>query len=736
MADLPILTRADLSKIPQSSKDATNDVVFYDQLAPYLFKYNIIYKANDVFVVDNDLGLSATALIRLANDDHIPNSGIVEDIDVTYTVNPETPSATIPLSAGRYINIGNKIINNFAATTNVGSTTHYPGGITWVSAANFGNHTRAIDAAYPLIAGVQGFTGGNGATTAGFTNIYYLGSSRVTYPLYTASMAFRALGYNCKGLGVNITTNGFLQIAGGTIDDWYGEEIRVPQRSKAAFYYTHGKTILNSPVLIVRPADLGRRDVNGILTPLATAQNAWHFVYLDPRTFNIYIVLWGSTDDPIISTEPDIASSLINAINAHSKTIIPDFLRENGILLASIAVRNGNSLTTIIDNIKQLHNFVPGNGNPLHPSIPNPYDYPEGGTLKAKDSIFQVLFDYDGYLISQATILKENHFFIYDKNIPKKILSIEYQGTKAPFTKMLGMGSYLQAIDNSTFPDLYEIYQYGWLDRATYPDLNEKGLYYGSYRIDNAANKYSPADAQIRALDGIAAIDADATNYIPVFFNAIPLTRQASDYTYSIMAGCPKIPGINNGTMAENGVFRYTSALRAKRATQGSADSILMLQGVGGIGIYPEEQLNIILTQYARLSSLDIIRQLVTLIGPSLAQQIKDTFALMQQAGMIGVGRGRVMTIVGYVIDNTSEKNSLEYCLPGVMGLLVNKTTGVVTLDPKYPIWIQPADLTGLITGDVTPLQAVILFLHARFNYLSHIFYGLYGLGFSEVPMA
>lgn len=738
MADLPIIKRADLSKVPQSIKDATNDVVFYKQLASYLFKYNIVYKANDVFVVDNDLGLSATGLIRTAADDHIPADILIENAKPTYTVDPATPSATVPVSSGRYT-ANNKNIGTVTGTTNANSIQPYPGGIAWITSASgsvWGNHSRAFDTGssnYPVIAGVQAFTGGNGAATVGYTNIYYLGSSRVTYPLYTASMAFRALGFNCKGLGVTLTKDGFLQIAGGTIDDWYGEEIRVPQRSKAAFYYAHGQKILNSPVLIATVADLKRKDVNGTLTLLPNDENIWHFVYLDPDTLNVYIVL-GSSDAVITGTATTIANSILNAIDAHSKTTIPDFLRENGILLASIGLRGGNNITTIIDNVHQLHNFVPGNGNALHPSIPDPNDYPEGGTLKAKDDIYQVLYDYDGYLISQATALKENHFFIYDKNVPKKISSIEYQGSKAPFTKILGLGIAPQRYDYRN-PDNYLTYQYSWLDRANYPDVNEKGLYYGTYRVDYPVGNPPSQDAQIRALGGMATIDVDANSYIPVFFNAIALTHKATDYTYSTMSGCPKIPGINNGAMNENGVFRYDSALRAKRATQGSADSLLMLEATSGVNIYPDEQLNIILTEFGQPRDLNIIRQLVTLIGPSLAQQIKDTVALIKRAGMLGVGRTRVMTIVGYVINNISDKNSLEYSLPGVMGLLVNKNTGVVTLDPKYPIWIQPADINNLTVENVSPLQAVIIFLVVRFNYMSHIFGGLYDLRFTEMPL-
>lgn len=735
MVDLPNLTPEDLNKVPQSNKDTATEVIAYTDLAPYFFKRNLIYKAGDVFVVDNDLGLSVSAIARTAADGHIPEDIKYQGMAVT-TGSPTAPSLTVSIAAGS-IQKGAKTIISSPSTGSPSGITPNAGGISWISctAANtfWGNHDRAFDAgdpAAPIIAGVQGVIGGNGAG-AGFTSIHYLGASIAGYPLYSLNMCFRALGYKSTGLGIGLdATHGFLQIGSGTVNSWYKDDIRIPQRSKSSFYYAHSNTILNSPVLVVTTNDLKRKDVDGTLTPTVSGEMPFHFVYLDPDTSNIYIVI-GSEEGALKNLSSHVPGAyLIDAIDAHSKTTIPDFLRENGVLLGALGFFSNLANT----DVYQLHNFLPGSGNAIHPGVPSPQDYPYGGTLKSKNNIFQIMFDYDSYLINEATLLKKDYLFVYDSKFPLGIGTSKYQTDSLSLVTLLGMGGHLQPVDTG-YPFDYSTYGLSWYDRGTYQDVNEKGLYYGSYIVHTATASY-PEYVQIAEIRGTTEVQyvPSGSNFIPSFCNTIPVTKQVANNTYTTHMGYPKIPGLNGGAISDNGTFAYDSALRAKRATHGSADSVIALERLGPPIIYPDQQLQALM-KYMTTEVVDFIYQLIPLIGTSLVAQFKEKYEMVKKAGLLGSGR-IPFAIVGYCINNNSANSKTEYSIIGVRGITVNSTKTTIVIDPAYPIAIQPADVVGLPTGDLTPLQAVIVFLQIRYNYLQHLFGGFDSFQITEIPIS
>lgn len=713
MTDLPILATQDLSKVPQSTQESNTGVIAFNQLVPYFFRYNATYKANDVFIVDENLGLTPVEVVRDANSNYIPTDIKYTGATPTYTAD----GSNINFTAGRKQE--NKGLSDMGAGS-ANSLTTQAGGIAWVTNANgvfWANHPRAFDqgsSTAPVIVGTRRFPGT--ATESTYTNFYYLGASITDYPLYSSSMNYRAQGWRREGLTFSIDlTHGFLQTAAGLLSNWYEEDIKIPQNGKNSFYYAHREKILNSPAFAVSLADLDRKDVNGTLTALAANENAWHFVYLDPSTKLIYVVLWAG--DTVAANSNYKSNSVV--VDAHTKTIIPSFLRENGVLLGCIAVQQGQTFNQTY--FCQLYQYQPGNGAALHPSVPSPSDALYGGTLKAKDNIYELKFDYDGYLINIAREVKNNTLFVYEESVPRDIALADFETTNTSLISMMGMGLMSYEQRTGSRAQFYTRY-FSYFDNFNYPNSSERQLYQGNISYtkgDPFFDDFFGALARTTAVEYLPFDTGNPNNCYPVLRTNIPIIKQATDTVrFSSMAYSPKIAGLNNKTQTDDGIFLYNDTLRERRKAQGFNDSFIVVEAM--ISTPTFQWTAEYLSRFLSGPVIEITDLMLLVAAIPLAQQIKEMHELVKKAGLLADETKVVWPIIGYHVDNNSPNDTLEYALLGSSGIAydrIAKNFSVTEYAPNFDFGIQPMEVACLASGDLKPYEALWFFLIIRYNF-------------------
>lgn len=732
MADLPILSPIDARKVPQTTKDSVTNIVSFDALASYFFRDDLIYRADNVFIVDNDLNLEPIDVMKDATDDHIPNDIAYSGVAVTVT-NPAGGGVQISTTAGKMLSSDAKVIHNHAGVSLFNVAPVRAGGISWL-AFTFGgdsfasNFASAANNRTPMLVGVQNFS-----ATESYPNKYYLGSSFVNKPLYSASMCFRNTGWKYSGLSVAIDgTTSRLQISSGTLSNWYNKSIRFPQTDRATFYYINNlpgnPDPTSSPQLSVNMS-LVKTTVPGGSIPANTT--VFHFLYLDPYTFKIYVFLADTENSitPELTNEAEIVWRAINAYAKHSSMVYNNAIyktigmfNENFVLLGALMV---SASFTNVSQIKiiPLHKYIAGNGNALHPSIPDPDDYPNGGKLKARYGAYRIAYDYDGLLISRATALKDNYLFMYDNNAELDIVEAEYETTPAPWITLRGMGGFA-AFVSELVPDLFIQYFYLYADRFTYQDTGRSGISSTSIRIYARSLATTYPTYAVVDYQGIKNTDF----YIMIFRNNISMEKVSttSSTRYHTILGCPSIPGINDNTVGTAMYYGYTDSLRAGRATRGSTDSVVLIEAlIANTAAITDDYCMWLMNNALTVSAQAIIAQLVPLIGASIAAQVKTLYAIVQNAGMLCDQGNSLHAIIGYYVENNSAIDKIDYSLTGCTGIEYHPSgttaMGQLKLNPKYPLVVQPCDVVTLTSGDMSPLQATFFWLAVKTNFLFFI---------------